>query len=128
MSIRERGGQWTVVSGQWLVVSGQWSVVSGFCADEGKFLWQFFMAVLPQSFFCQNRSGRFGMVCVNGWRGLGDEAARRFCVGEREASLEPPLFQNRARRLPKGKLNGAIAEEALIFQKTDASERTAGAK
>mgnify|MGYP004590778195 CR=1 FL=1 len=63
---------------------------------------------------------------VSGQRAV--RAARRFCVGEREARLEPPLFQNRARRLPKGKLNGAIAEEALIFQKTDASERTAGAK
>ena len=62
---------------------------------------------------------------VSGQRAV--RAARRFCVGEREAILEPPLFQNRARRLAKGKLNGAIAEEALIFQKTerknDAGER-----
>jgi len=29
VTLRNSGGQWSVVSGQWSVVSGQWSVVSG---------------------------------------------------------------------------------------------------
>ena len=115
-------GQWLVVSGQWLVVSGQW-----FLCGRGKV----FMAILYGSFaaercFLRTETGGLAWL-VNGWRG--NRKGKRLAGSAVSAGGAAVLCRRTRSEFGTSsfsKQSGAIAEEALIFQKTDARKADGG--